>query len=63
MLQGAKTTEALAVTFLIPLFALVWGAVFLGEEISLATLIGCTLMVLTTWLVAFQSTQSVAKEA
>lgn len=50
-------------TFLIPLFALVWGAVFLGEEISLATLIGCTLMVLTTWLVAFQSTQSVAKEA
>lgn len=47
-------TKALTVTFLIPLFALVWGAVFLHEAINLNTLIGCALVVLATWLVVFQ---------
>lgn len=47
-------TKALTVTFLIPLFALVWGAVFLQETINLNTLIGCALVVLATWLVVFQ---------
>ncbi len=46
-------TKALTVTFLVPLFALGWGAIFLGEAISLTTLIGCALVVLATWLVAF----------
>lgn len=45
--------KALTVTFLIPLFALAWGALFLGEEISLTTLAGCALVVWATWLVAF----------
>lgn len=47
-------TRALTVTFLIPLFALIWGAVFLGEAVNLNTLIGCALVVLATWLVVFQ---------
>lgn len=47
-------TKALTVTFLIPLFALVWGALFLDEAINLNTLIGCALVVLATWLVVFQ---------
>jgi drug/metabolite transporter (DMT)-like permease len=47
-------TKALTVTFLIPLFALVWGALFLNEAINLNTLIGCALVVLATWLVLFQ---------
>ncbi|HEV2611135.1 MAG TPA: DMT family transporter [Noviherbaspirillum sp.] len=47
-------TKALTVTFLIPLFALIWGAVFLGEAVNLNTLIGCALVVLATWLVVFQ---------
>lgn len=47
-------TKALTVTFLIPLFAMVWGAVFLHEEISFNTLVGCALVVLATWLVVFQ---------
>lgn len=47
-------TKALTVTFLIPLFALVWGALFLQEAINLNTLIGCALVVLATWLVVFQ---------
>ena len=47
-------TKALTVTFLIPLFALVWGALFLHEAVNLNTLIGCALVVLATWLVVFQ---------
>ncbi|HYD94583.1 MAG TPA: DMT family transporter [Noviherbaspirillum sp.] len=47
-------TKALTVTFLIPLFALLWGALFLQESINLNTLIGCALVVLATWLVVFQ---------
>lgn len=56
-------TKALTVTFLIPLFALVWGSVFLGEAINFNTLIGCALVVLATWLVVFQPNQAVVKEA
>lgn len=63
LLADVGPTKALTVTFLIPLFALVWGAVFLGEEISLNTLIGCAMVVLATWLVVFQPSQAVAKEA
>lgn len=48
-------TKALTVTFLIPLFALMWGAIFLQEAINLNTLVGCALVVLATWLVVFQS--------
>ena len=56
-------TKALTVTFLIPLFALVWGTLFLGEAINLNTVIGCGMVVLATWLVVFQPVQAVAKEA
>jgi drug/metabolite transporter (DMT)-like permease len=54
-------TKALTVTFLIPLFALVWGALFLHETISLNTLIGCALVVLATWLVVFQGRVAAVK--
>lgn len=46
-------TKSLTVTFLIPLFALLWGAVFLHEAINWITLIGCTMVILATWLVTF----------
>lgn len=49
-------SKALTVTFLIPLFALAWGALFLNEAINMNTLIGCALVVLATWLVVFQPT-------
>ena len=47
-------TKALTVTFLIPLFALAWGRLFLQEEITAQTLAGCALVVLATWLVTTQ---------
>jgi drug/metabolite transporter (DMT)-like permease len=54
-------TKALTVTFLIPLFALLWGALFLNEIVSLNTLIGCAMVVLATWLVVFQGSAAPAK--
>ncbi|HYD81176.1 MAG TPA: EamA family transporter [Paucimonas sp.] len=47
-------TRTLSVTFLIPLFALLWGALFLDETINANMLIGCALVVLATWLVVFE---------
>lgn len=47
-------TKALTVTFLIPLFALLWGYLFLNEHITVNTAIGCAGVVLATWLVVFQ---------
>jgi drug/metabolite transporter (DMT)-like permease len=55
-------TKALTVTFLIPLFALLWGTLFLGEEIGLGTVAGCVLVVLATWLVVFQPQDASVKQ-
>jgi drug/metabolite transporter (DMT)-like permease len=44
--------RALTVTFLIPLFGVLWGFLFLGEPIAMNTLSGCALIVAGTWIVA-----------
>jgi len=46
-------TRTLTVTFLIPMFALLWGRIFLDEALNLNSLIGCALVGLATWLVLF----------
>lgn len=58
LLADVGPTKALTVTFLIPLFALLWGALFLQEAISMSTLVGCAMVVLATWLVVFQPAQA-----
>lgn len=55
-------TRALSVTFLIPLFALAWGALFLGETVNLNTMAGCAMVVLATWLVVFQPAPKVVAQ-
>ncbi len=42
--------NAISVTFLIPVFAVIWGAVFLGESVSLAMALGCAVILLGTSL-------------
>jgi drug/metabolite transporter (DMT)-like permease len=37
-------TRAISVTYLIPLFGMVWGATFLHERITLPMLLGCGLI-------------------
>lgn len=44
-------TGALTVTYLIPIFGVLWGAVFLGESVSLSMLAGAALVLLGTFFV------------
>lgn len=43
--------KSLMVTFLIPPFGVLWGALFLGEQITWAHLVGGVLIALAVWLV------------
>jgi drug/metabolite transporter (DMT)-like permease len=42
--------NAIAVTFLVPAFAVLWGALFLAETLTLATMGGCSVILLGTAL-------------
>jgi drug/metabolite transporter (DMT)-like permease len=44
LLVKAGAAYAMAVTFLVPVFGLLWGAVFLDERITPATLAGCAIV-------------------
>ena len=48
--------RSLTVTFLIPLFGVLWGYLFLGEQVSPAHLEGGGLIAIAVWLVLRQST-------
>ena len=43
--------KSLTVTFLIPPFGVLWGAIFLGEQISLAHALGGALIGMAVWCV------------
>jgi drug/metabolite transporter (DMT)-like permease len=47
--------RALTVTFLIPLFGVLWGFLFLDEKIGANTLAACALIVCGTWLAVRQA--------
>ncbi|MBC3933888.1 DMT family transporter [Undibacterium rugosum] len=51
LIHDIGPTKALTVTFLIPLFALLWGAIFLSEHLTWSMAAGCAGVVLATWLV------------
>lgn len=48
LIQEIGSTKALTVTYLIPMFAMLWGAIFLQESITLSTVLGCGLVLLGT---------------
>jgi drug/metabolite transporter (DMT)-like permease len=48
LIGNVGSTTALTVTYLIPLFAMLWGALVLGEPIAESTLLGCSLILLGT---------------
>ena len=50
LIERAGATYAASVTFLIPLFGLLWGALFLGEKITPTMLAGCAIVLLGTAL-------------
>jgi len=53
LIQDLGPTRALTVTFLMPIFGIFWGAIFLGESVTLAMIGGCALVVLGTAIVLF----------
>lgn len=54
LIQDVGATSALTVTYLIPLFASLWGVLFLNETLSANTLIGMVVIILgTAWVTDF----------
>jgi len=51
LIANVGPTKSLTVTFLIPVFGVLWGAVFLGEPIGASTLVGGAVILLSTALV------------
>jgi drug/metabolite transporter (DMT)-like permease len=50
LIRNVGPARAIAVTFLIPAFAVLWGALFLGESITLPMLLGCVVILVGTAL-------------
>ncbi len=51
LLADVGPSKALTVTFLMPIFGMIWGALFIGEAITMPMLIGGFLILCGTWLV------------
>jgi len=50
LIANVGPANAITVTFLIPAFAVVWGAVFLGETLTMQMVIGCAVILVGTAL-------------
>ncbi|MEL6160771.1 MAG: DMT family transporter [Cyanobacteria bacterium J06623_5] len=48
LIQNVGSTRALTVTYLIPAFAMLWGAIALGESITAAMVVGCGFVLMGT---------------
>ncbi len=48
LIHRVGVTKTLTVTYLIPLFAMLWGALFLNEAVTVTMMAGCTLILLGT---------------
>jgi drug/metabolite transporter (DMT)-like permease len=51
LIANVGPANAISVTFLIPVFAVVWGGIFLHEQVSLVMALGCAVILLGTSLV------------
>ncbi len=54
LVKSVGPAKALMVTFLMPVFGMIWGAVFLGETISVAMVVGACLVVGAIFLLSRQ---------
>jgi len=50
LVDNIGATRTLTVTLLVPVFALLWGSLFLGETISFRMAVGCVMVLGATWL-------------
>jgi drug/metabolite transporter (DMT)-like permease len=52
LITNVGPTRAISVTYLVPLFAVLWGALFLDEAVTLRMIIGGSVILAGTSLVA-----------
>jgi drug/metabolite transporter (DMT)-like permease len=50
LIANAGPANAVAVTYLIPIFAVAWGGIFLGERLTLTVVAGCLVIFIGTAL-------------
>ena len=50
LIANAGPANAVAVTYLIPIFAVVWGGVFLSEQVTVTLIAGCLVIFVGTAL-------------
>ena len=62
LIQRLGAARAITVTFLIPVFGVLWGALFLGEAFSVAMATGCAVILLGTGLVTGALTLPVSRK-
>jgi drug/metabolite transporter (DMT)-like permease len=60
LITDIGATRALTVTFLIPMFAILWGVLFLHEQVTPTMLFGCALVITAMYLVVFQAKKPAA---
>ena len=51
LLAELGSTGGMTVIFVVPVFGVLWGAVFLGESIRLSTILGGGVILLSVWLI------------
>lgn len=51
LIAEAGATQASTVTFLVPFFGVLWGALFLGEPLNAGVFLGLAIIVFSVWLV------------
>jgi drug/metabolite transporter (DMT)-like permease len=51
LLAELGPTRGMTVIFVVPVFGVLWGAVFLGEAVHLATLLGGAVILFSVWLI------------
>jgi drug/metabolite transporter (DMT)-like permease len=61
LIADVGPTKALTVTFLIPVFAMLWGLIFLNETITASMLLGAAIILVGTFLVAARPRTGVGK--
>lgn len=52
LIRNVGPVKAISVTFLVPIFGILWGAIFLGESISFGTFVGFIMILLSVTMVA-----------
>lgn len=62
LIADLGTPSVLSVTFLIPVFGILWGHIFLDEVIGLKTLIGSILVIIGTMFVTGFSPRDIFRE-